>query len=131
MKMRLFTLSICLAVPMAGFADPIPVPSGQSVEFHDVIWEQGEGKNIYRFRYIAPEIARDGGSVDFAKAEPDLQALCESSAIPALQEQGRVADRIIISLSDIPVEFGKPTPEATQFIDAFSPDNDICIWEGF
>lgn len=107
------------------------VPSGQPVTFHEVIWEAEGDLNIYRFRYIAPEISRDGGRISFAQAEIDIKHLCESSALPALMAQKRPVDKIIISLSDQEVEFGKPAPEATQFFEVYSPDGAACIWEGF
>ena len=87
--------------------------------------------NIYRFRYIAPEIARDGGKVSFDQAEADIKHLCETSALPALVAQGRQADKIVISISDQQVEFGKPAPEITQFFEVYSTDGAACIWEGF
>ena len=56
------------------------------------------------------------------KAEIDIKHLCETSALPALIEQGRSADKIIISISDQPVEFGTTAPDATQFFEVYSPD---------
>ena len=115
----------------AAYAEEIPVPSGQPVTFLDVIWEEEGNVNTYRFRYIAPEIAREGGSVGFEQTEQDLKHLCETSALPALIEQGRAVDKIVISISDRVVEFGRPDPEATQFFEVYSPDDTTCIWEGF
>jgi hypothetical protein len=120
-----------LGLPGMAVAELIEVPSGQGVSFYDVIWERDSGGDTYRFRYFSPSISRDGGLIDFEKAEPDMKALCENSALPALVKQERAADRIIITLMDRPVEFGKPDPTATQFIDAFRPENGTCIWEGF
>jgi len=107
------------------------VPSGQPVTFHEVIWEQEGDKNTYRFRYIAPEIARNGGSIKFDQVELDLHYLCEKSALVELQTQGRKVDTIIVSLSDVAVEFGKTDPKVTQYIDAYTADGIRCIWEGF
>jgi len=118
-------------VPFSGLADPIPVPSGQPVEFFEVIWEAEGDLNIYRFRYIAPDIAREGGKVSFGQAEIDIKHLCESSALPALIAQKRPVDKIIISLSDREVEFGKAAPDATQFFEVYTPDGTLCNWEGF
>jgi len=126
-------LAACLpsAGLAAGVAAQIPVPSGQPVSFQEVIWEQDGEKNIYRFRYIAPDISRDGGRISFDQAEPDLLHLCEKSALPSLREQNRDVDRIVISLSDIPVVFGKSNPKATQYIDAFIAQGIRCIWDGY
>jgi len=125
-------LSILVAcLPQILSAAPIAVPSGQPVTFQDVIWEEEGEVNIYRFRYIAPEIARDGGTVGFEQAEQDLHYLCETSALPVLIEQKRAVNQIVITLSDRIVEFGKLSPDATQFIDAYRPEGTSCIWEGF
>lgn len=132
--MRL-TLHIILAsmvcLPLSVAASPIEVPSGQPVTFFEVIWEAEGEMNTYRFRYIAPQIARDGGSIGFDAAEQDIKHLCETSALPALIEQNRPVDRIVISVSDREVAFGKPDPEATQFFEVYTPDGTTCIWEGF
>lgn len=122
---------IAALCPMMAGAAPISVPSGQPVEFHEVIWEEEGDLNIYRFRYIAPQIARDNGRIDFEQAETDIKHLCESSALPVLIAQKRVADKIIISISDRKVTFGVPAPEATQFFEVYSPDGAACKWEGF
>jgi len=127
--LSVFALSVC--APLVGIAAEIPVPSGQPVTFHEVIWEQEGDKNTYRFRYIAPEIARNGGSIKFDQVELDLHYLCEKSALVELQTQGRKVDTIIVSLSDVAVEFGKTDPKVTQYIDAYTADGIRCIWEGF
>ena len=125
-------LALILApLPQAGRAGAIEVPSGQPVEFFEVIWEAEGDLNTYRFRYIAPQIARDGGSIGFEQAEIDIKHLCESTALPALRVQNRAVDKIVISISDRQVEFGKVAPEATQFFEVYSPDGANCIWEGF
>ena len=117
--------------PLSAGAEAIEVPSGQPVEFHEVIWEAEGDLNIYRFRYVTPQIARDGGRINFEQAEADIKYLCESSALPVLIAQERPADKIIISISDRKVTFGKPAPEATQFFEVYSPDGTACKWEGF
>lgn len=130
---RVHIISVCaFLVGSPVQAQPlIEVPSGQPVTFQDVIWEEEGGENTYRFRYIAPEISRDGGSVDFDKAESDLRYLCEQSALPALKRQDRPVARIVITLSDRPVAFGETDPRATQFFDSYSPQGNNCIWEGY
>lgn len=130
--MRHRVLAVLVAIsPLPALAEPIPVPSGQPIEFFEVIWEAEGDLNIYRFRYIAPEIARNGGRIDFDLAEVDIKHLCETSALPALIEQGRSADKIIVSISDRQVEFGTTAPDATQFFEVYAPDDSACIWEGF
>ncbi|WP_428539698.1 DUF6497 family protein [Profundibacter sp.] len=128
---RPFLVAIVMAAAGPLLAGAIDVPSGQPITFQDVIWEAEGGENTFRFRYITPEISRDGGSVEFDQAEGDMRYLCEHSALPALIEQERDVDHIVISLSDRPVEFGKADPAATQFFDSYSPQGNNCIWEGF
>lgn len=109
---------------------PIPVPSGQAVTLQDVIWNvPGPEGLTLRFRFIAPQIARDSGTVGYDIAAADMQHLCQAYALPRISEFGPHPAQIIISLSDVPVPFGEATPDATQFFDAFSVQDGTCIWE--
>jgi len=130
-RARIIFMCALLLATTAQAQSLIKVPSGQPVTFQDVIWEAEGGENTYRFRYIAPDIARDGGNVGFEQAEGDLRYLCENSALPVLIEQKKAVDHIIITLSDRAVDFGKTDPEATQYFDSYTPDHTACIWEGF
>ncbi|RID93951.1 acetolactate synthase [Gemmobacter lutimaris] len=113
-----------------GDASPIAVPSGQPVTLLDVIWnEMGPDGLTLRFRFLAPQIARAGGSVDVDTATTDMQALCESFALPRISDFGPVPQQVIISLSDMNVPFGETAPEATQFFEAFTIRDGACIWE--
>ena len=109
----------------------LDLPSGQSVELHEVIVEGTGAQSIARFRFIAPSIARDGGTVRFTDAELDMARLCEIVALPYITENAVPAQTAIISLSDRVVEFGAADPDATQFFDAFDVKDSACIWEGF
>ncbi|MDR0809350.1 MAG: DUF6497 family protein [Gemmobacter sp.] len=117
-------------VLLTGDGGRIAVPSGQPVTLQDVIWnEMGPQGLTMRFRFIAPQIAREGGGVDFDTAAADMQALCESFALPRLAEFGPMPAQIVISLADISVPFGEAAPEATQYFEAFSIRDGACIWE--
>lgn len=110
----------------------IDVPSGQAVTLLDIIWNsEGPDGPAPRFRFLAPAIARDGGSVPFELAEGDLQHLCEGFARAKLAEKGADAPLILLALLDRAVEFGTSDPEATQYADAFSFDGSTCIREVF
>ena len=111
---------------------PIAVPSGQPVTLQEVIWNAPgpEGLTV-RFRFVAPQIAPVGGSVDFETAVADMQALCDSYARPRLADLGPVPAQIIISLSNVAVPFGTAAPEATQFFEAYSIQDGVCMWEMF
>lgn len=113
-------------------ADPIVVPSGQDITYHDTIQNQpGTSGLTYRFRFIAPSIEREAGSIGIETAAEDMDYLCSTFALSRLPKGGPVPKQIIISLSDRPVEFGSPTPEATQFFEAYRVEGGVCIWEGF
>lgn len=115
---------------LVGDDTPLPVPSGQVVTLLDVIGDApGPAGATLRFRFLAPQIARTGGRIGFEQAAADMQALCDSFALPRLAELGPRPSQIIISFSDIPVPFGATMPEATQYIEAFSVRDNACIWE--
>lgn len=110
----------------------IPVPSGQPVALQDVIWNvPGPDGLAVRFRFVAPQIARDSGSVPYEVAAEDILHLCQTYALPRLTEFGPQPTQIIISMSDQPVPFGETVPQATQFFEAFTHQDGICIWEIF
>lgn len=110
----------------------IPVPSGQAVRFLDVIRsDPGPEGLALRFRFVAPDIARDGGTVDADAAHADMLALCTDYAMPRLPMPGPVPSQIIIVLSDREVPFGETLPEATQYFEAYSLIDGTCIWEPF
>lgn len=120
------------AVPTAGDDTPIPVPSGQLVTLQEVIWNEPgtEGLTI-RFRFVAPAIAREGGTVPFETAVWDMLALCQTYALPRIAETGPMPERVVVSMSDVPVVFGEADPGATQFFEAYSIEDGNCIWEAF
>jgi hypothetical protein len=110
----------------------IPVPSGQTVTLQDVVWnEPGADGLTIRFRFVAPAIAREGGTVPFETAVWDMLALCQTYALPRIAEAGPVPAQVIVSMSDRPVVFGEADPAATQFFEAYSIEDGNCIWEAF
>ncbi|WP_259797069.1 DUF6497 family protein [Aliiroseovarius crassostreae] len=113
--------------------DPVSVPSGQPVEFLDVIQgvESAEGVAV-RYRFLAPTIAGDMAHVSFAQAEEDMAALCQDYVLPRLMAgAAALPDQIIIVLADREVEFGMADPDATQYFEAYRPEDGACFWEGF
>jgi hypothetical protein len=110
----------------------IPVPSGQLVTLHETIWNVvGPEGLVTRFRFIAPAINRDAGTVDFEAASIDLMYLCQEYALQKLSQSGPVPAQVIVSLADRPLPFGEAAPEATQYFEAFRIENGACIWEVF
>ncbi|WP_289069386.1 DUF6497 family protein [uncultured Aliiroseovarius sp.] len=123
----------CAANTLVEEGASITVPSGQEITVLDMI-EDDEGTfgPTVRFRFLAPRIARDKGDVAFMQAEDDMAALCQDYALPLLTTMGAdLPTQIIIVLSDRVVEFGVADPEATQFFEAYRPEDGHCIWEGF
>lgn len=110
----------------------VPVPSGQEVTLIDVIaGAEGPSGLALRFRFLAPAIAAQGGSVGFETAAADMAHLCQTFALPRVALSGPVPDQIIISLSDRLVPFGEAAPDATQFFEAYRIEGGLCIWEPF
>ena len=111
----------------------ITVPSGQDIAFLDVIrGEEGAVGTAVRYRFLAPGIARDKGNVVFSQAEEDMAVLCQDYVLPQLHvAPGEMPDQIIIVLSDRKVEFGVADPDATQYFEAYRPEDGACFWEGF
>lgn len=127
---------IILALSLSGPAraqDQIAVPSGQSVTLQDVVLDApGPMGLTARFRFIAPQIARVGGTIDFETAAVDMDHLCATYALPRIGTvTGPRPEQVVITLSDIAVAFGEITPEATQFFEAYAVADDTCIWEAF
>ena len=105
----------------------IAVPSGQAVTLLDIIWNsQGPEGPAPRFRFVAPAIAKNGGTVSYEATEADLVDLCQSYVIAALAEKGLAAPLVLVSIADRAVEFGVSDPEATQYFETFSIDGSTC-----
>ena len=126
------TEPILNTVDLAGVDEPIPVPSGQSVTLQDVVQDAPgpEGLTL-RFRFVAPAIAREGGTVDMEQALVDMEHLCQTYALPRLSNTGPRPAQVVVSLSDVPVPFGQAAPDATQYFEGYRIEGDACIWDAF
>lgn len=121
-----------LAVNAESVAAVIAVPSGQVVTLQDVVGNvPGPNGLTVRFRFLAPAIAKAGGGVPIETALRDMEALCNSYALTRIAEFGPAPAQIVISLSDVAVAFGTPAPNATQYFEAYSIKDNICIWDVF
>lgn len=109
----------------------IAVPSGQAIAPLDILWEDQMDGRVLVARFLAGDIARGAGRLDFAATEPDMDHLCAQVALSVDAATGGTAARILIVLLDRPVPRGVPDPAATQFINAYRPEGGRCIWEGF
>lgn len=104
----------------------IAVPSGRQVQFLDVITNApgAEGATA-RFRFVVPGLQQDE---DWAE---DMQALCDSYALPRIEGMVPAPQQIVISLADRELPFGESMPDAVQFFEAYSVENASCMWEMF
>lgn len=129
-RAALTTLAVLAAAPC--LAQPVEVPSGQQVEYVEVIRDaRGPRGLTWRFRFVAPAIKRKGTDEDFSRTAADMDHLCAHFALPRLPALEPRPNQIIISLSDRPVEFGTANPEITQFFEAYKVEAGTCIWDGF
>lgn len=124
-------LGILLPLPLWA-SDAINVPSGQAVTLLEAVSNvPGNSGPALRFRFLAPAIARDGGSIDADTAGSDMDHLCATFALKNLPEDDPKPAEIIISLSDRDVPLGEDDPEATQFFNSYKIEDGACQWEMF
>ena len=125
----LAVLGLILPFPAIA-ADAIALPSGQHVTLIEVLNNvPGNDGLAIRYRFLAPQIARDGGTVDGETAGKDMDWLCNTYALARLPTNGPQPVEIIISMSDMDVAFGEDHPEATQFFNSYGITNGSCEWE--
>lgn len=108
----------------------LPVPSGQPVHLSDVLLDNNPGELWVRFRFIAPKIGSTVGRIGYDVASADMEHLCQTLAVAYVAKHELDPARVVISLSDRPIEFGRATPDATQFFEAYRLEQSQCIWEG-
>lgn len=117
---------------VAGGAQAIVLPSGQTVTLLETLWNApGPTGLVTRFRFLAPEINPETGSVDFTSAADDIAWLCQNYALEKLVQTGPLPSQVIVSLEDRELPFGVAAPEATQYFEAFRIEDGTCIWEVF
>jgi hypothetical protein len=108
--------------------DAVDVPSGREVRLIEVITNApGSAGATARFRFLAPGLLAD----DLAASGPDMQALCDSYALPRIGGMVPEPQQIVISLSARDVPFGQAAPDVVQFFEAYRVEGDTCIWEPF
>ncbi|MEM7487712.1 MAG: DUF6497 family protein [Pseudomonadota bacterium] len=115
---------LCL---LTGAASAEGVPSGQAIVLWQVLWERVEGQGTQAvMRFIAPGIARDGGTVGFDAATTDMDWLCESHGLAIADLPTARSDSVVITLMDRPVPRGVTDPDATQFFGTYLIENGEC-----
>ncbi|WP_237212396.1 DUF6497 family protein [Ruegeria lacuscaerulensis] len=126
------------AMVLLGWASPafaqsdnlLPVPSGQPVHLSDVLLDNNPGELWVRFRFIAPKIGSTVGRIGYDVASADMEHLCQTLAVAYVAKYELDPARVVISLSDRPIEFGRSSPDATQYFEAYRLEQSRCIWEG-
>lgn len=125
--MKVAAILTLFATPLAA-AD---VPSGQQIALHEVLVDAQETVTWLRFRFLAPQIAAGAGQVTYEVAGQDMLNLCETVALPYIEEYALSGDKIVISFMDRITEFGQRDPAATQYFESFRPENGVCMWDEF
>jgi len=120
-------LACALPVLPAAAATPVAVPSGQVLYLQEILWQE----DTLRLRFVAPGIAREGGTLGFEDVQQDFQALCETMGLQLLRETGRTVDQLVVSMADRPLAFGETAPDTRQFFEAFRIENGACVLEVF
>ena len=107
-------------------------PSGQALVLWEVVWERVSGGDTQAvLRFIAPAVARDGGGVDAAAAQVDLDWLCATHAAPLVALPAAHSDSVVVTLMDRPVPRGVADPEATQYFGLYRIEGGDCLPQDF
>lgn len=106
----------------------VPVPSGRDVLPLDVITNApGTAGAAARFRFMVPDLAAD----DLEASAADMQALCDSHALPFTVGMVPAPQQIIITLMAVEVPFGEPAPDVVQFFETYGIEDGLCVVEPF
>lgn len=119
-------------VPAAVAETAIDLPSGRVVTFHDVVHgAPGSAGLTVRFRFLEADLRQAIDTLPYDTLEADMRALCETYALRRISNIGPQPSSVLISISDRPVAFGAQDPDVTQVFEAYRPEDDACVWEGF
>ena len=103
------------------------LPSGQPLVLWEVVWERVEGVGTQAIlRFIAPGIARDGGTVDQETAMADLDWLCATHGVPVSALPAAPSGEVVVTLMDRAVPRGTTDPDATQYFGVYLIENGEC-----
>ncbi|MFT6606146.1 MAG: hypothetical protein ACJA2X_001322 [Halocynthiibacter sp.] len=110
---------------------PVILPSNQEVTFYEVVSDaQGYGLT-YRFRFIAPWIRAAREKMSYEQIEADMAFLCVDYALPRIANIGPQPAVVIISMAEREVPYGEAMPDVVQLFEAYRPEENGCIWEGY
>lgn len=103
------------------------LPSGQALVLWEIVWERVEASGTQAvLRFIAPDIAREGGAVDVDAAFADMDWLCETHAVPIAGLPASQADTVVVTLMDRPVPRGITDAAATQYFGIYAIVDGKC-----
>lgn len=131
-----FTLATLFAVLAAAGSceeaapsgDAVTVPSGREVRLIEVISNApGPEGATARFRFVVPGLTE----ADIATSADDMQALCDTYALPRIDGVVPAPQQIIISFASAELPFGEAAPDVVQFFEAFSLDTGACVLAQF
>lgn len=131
---RWFTAPIVLLAALPALAETVPIelPSGRAVTVHDAIRQEDAPAGLtIRFRFLEPDLAAVIAAEPYDVLEADMRYLCEAYVLKQIAMAQPKPAQVIVSISDRPVAFGQPDPEAAQVFEAYRPGDGTCVWEGF
>lgn len=121
-------VGIVLAGLAAAPADADALPSGQPIVLWEIVWERVAGAETQAvLRFIAPGIAREGGTVDAAAAALDMEWLCRTHGVPVASLPAASSDSVVVTMMDRPVPRGATDPAATQYFGAYRIEGGDCL----
>lgn len=123
MRPALITFLCLIAAPVLA-QDVLVLPSGQTVELQEILWDD-DGETS-RFRFVAPWVidAPDAG----ATVLDDMMTLCREFALPVQKALHPDSAELVISFASEPIEFGVMNADIVQFFEGFTVDGQDCIW---
>lgn len=113
-------------------ADPlvlVETTSGLQARFIETVQDRSSYGLTLHFRFVVPDIANQ--ALEFDQVAADMADLCTRFALPRLAQTGPQPRQIVISLASDETPFGLANPDITQYFEAFSIQDNRCIWEVF
>lgn len=135
LRAAVMTVAVTTAPAMAD-VPRLMLPSGTEVLLQEVLLDpsptQGTAEPPWaRFRFVAPDLRRDGAGQTHAAAATDMDHLCRAVVRPYLDHHQLATTRVVISLADRALPFGQAAPEASQFFESYQLVDGQCVWEGY
>ncbi len=98
------------------------------MHLHEIIIEDSDADVVTRLRFVTDGFAPDQMAPDATLR--DMTFLCESNALDYLTAPSD-GQTVIISLADREAPFGVMDSSVAQIFEAFTIQDNACIWEAF